>query len=344
VAYISPIQINALVPSDVTVGPQPLVVGLSGLTSVPYSIAVKLTDPQLWAPSPFNIGGKQYVGAVFPDFSTFVLPVGGIPGVPSRPAGPGDTIILLGIGFGGVTPNVPAGQVVTQSTQLNTPVQFVLGQTAVTPTFAGLEPNETGLYQFDVQIPAGVPAGDVPLLMTISGVSVPQTPTLWIALSPLPTLQVSGVTDLAGNSAIAVPGGMILVQGSGFAAAPTPASYPLPTALGSIQATFDGFAAPIAGATPQQLQVQVPWELLGRSSTTLTIANTATGTTASIPLTVQTAQPGIALPAAGFTMQIEGSGGASPAPISPGSKNRPIIPGEFLDIPASGLGLQTDGP
>ena len=47
--------------------------------------------------------------ALFPDGS-YVLPIGAIAGVTSRPAKAGDTISLYGVGFGPVTPNIPAGQ------------------------------------------------------------------------------------------------------------------------------------------------------------------------------------------------------------------------------------------
>jgi len=95
VSYISPQQINALLPSDVPPGPQALIVGNANGTSAPYGITLEPTAPGLWTPQSFNIGGTQYVGAVFADFTTFVLPEGAIPGVPSRPAAPGDTSFFL---------------------------------------------------------------------------------------------------------------------------------------------------------------------------------------------------------------------------------------------------------
>src|SRR6202035_5634032 len=84
-------------------------------TSTSYSMTVNALEPGFLAPTSFNIGGMQYVVALFTDGVTYVLPTGSIPGVTSRPAKPGDTIILYGVGFGPVTPAIPAGQIAEQS-------------------------------------------------------------------------------------------------------------------------------------------------------------------------------------------------------------------------------------
>lgn len=344
VSYISSQQVNALLPSTILPGSQSVSVTNANGTSNSLTITVNQTEPLLWTPSNFNINGTQYVGAVFPDFATFVLPVGAVPGLPSRPAGPGDTIILLGIGFGPTTPSIPAGEIATQATQLDYSAQISLGQTPVATAYAGLAPNEVGLYQFNVQIPAGLPSGAVPLSLLPSSPGATNIQGLWIALSQTPSLQINGVQDLAGDLSLAVPGNMVLIQGNGFAQNASTESYPLPTSLGGIQVNFSGFPAPIASASPQQLEVQVPWELLGQSSATLSVVNASTGAAVSMPVTVQTAMPAVPSAGTGFSIQIEGSGGASPAPSSPGSNNRPVMPGEFLDIPAIGLGLSANAP
>jgi len=344
VSYISPTQVNALVPSGLGLGSQPILVSNGGNESAPLAITVDQITPGLWSPPIFNIGGIQYVGAVFPDFKTFVLPAGAVPGLPSRPAGPGDTIILLGIGFGSVTPGFPAGQLVTQTTQLNLPVQFSFGQTSVTPLFAGLAPEETGVYQFSVPVPNGVGAGVVPFSFSVAGSTLNETQQLWIALSQSPSLQVSAVQNLAGQAGVTVPGDMLLIEGSGFAAGNTTEQYPLPTTVGGISASFNGFPAPIASMGPQQMQVQVPWEMLGLSTATLTVTDSNTGSSVSTTVNLQNASPQVPSATSGFRIQIEGSGGASPAQASASSNNRPVLPGEFLDIPAIGLGIQKDGP
>ena len=108
VDYISANQIDVQVPTNLTAGIQQITVTTAAGTSAPYAVTVASVEPGLLAPSSFNIGGKQYVAATFPDGS-FALPAGAIPGVTSRPAMPGDTVTLWGVGFGPVTPNIPAG-------------------------------------------------------------------------------------------------------------------------------------------------------------------------------------------------------------------------------------------
>ena len=118
--FISAGQVNALVPSNVATGTQPMTVTVGGVTSAAYNITVNAVQPGLDAPPSFNIGGVQYVVALFAD-GTYVLPEGAIAGLNSRPAQPGDEIVLYGIygiGFGPVTPDIPAGELVQQANTL----------------------------------------------------------------------------------------------------------------------------------------------------------------------------------------------------------------------------------
>src|SRR5580658_5976914 len=124
VSYISPRQVNAQVSSfPLNSGPQQIIVSTPGGTSAPYSINLNGYAPGLLAPPSFNVGGKQYVAALFSDGATYVLPPGAVAGVPSRRAQPGDTITLYGIGFGSVVPSIPAGQIVGQSNTLASTLQ-----------------------------------------------------------------------------------------------------------------------------------------------------------------------------------------------------------------------------
>jgi len=92
VDYISPGQVNAQVPSGVGTAYQPVVVTTSMGASAPVNLTVALVAPGLLAPPSFNIGGKQYVAAVFSDGETYVLPPGTVPTLSSRRAQPGDVI------------------------------------------------------------------------------------------------------------------------------------------------------------------------------------------------------------------------------------------------------------
>jgi uncharacterized protein (TIGR03437 family) len=173
--YISPGQVNAQVPSAVAPGPQEVIVTTPTGSSAPYIATVNVQQPGLLAPSSFNLGGKQYVAAFLSDGATYVLPPGTISGLASRRAQVGDTITLYGVGFGAVTPDIPAGQVAQQSNALASPLHIFLGQTEVSITYSGLSPGAVGLYQINFVVP-NVPGSDtVALTFTLNGVTGRQT-------------------------------------------------------------------------------------------------------------------------------------------------------------------------
>ena len=172
--YISPGQVNAQLPSTIGVGTWQLTVGTATATSAPVNLKVNTTQPALLAPASFRIGGSQYVVAQLPDGS-YVLPTGAIAGVNSRPAQPGETIVIYGIGFGTVVPDLPAGQIVTQSNQLSAPLQIQFGLTAAQVVYAGLAPGYLGLYQFNVVVPPVTDSNLVPLTFNLGGAAGTQT-------------------------------------------------------------------------------------------------------------------------------------------------------------------------
>ena len=186
VDYISPGQVDVQVPYAVAPGTQPLVVTTpSGVTSS-YTVTVNALQPGLLAPPSFLIGGNQYVAATFPgQFDSagnpiYVLPPNTVPGITSKLANPGDTIVLYGVGFGPVTPNIPAGQIVQQTNSLSTPVTFSLGSTPAATTYGGLAPNYVGLYQFNLVVPTVAANSLTPL--TFKQGTLGGSQTLYIAI------------------------------------------------------------------------------------------------------------------------------------------------------------------
>jgi uncharacterized protein (TIGR03437 family) len=179
VDYVSPGQIDALVPSNAPTGVQELTVTTANGTSDGFGITVNQNEPGLLAPASFTVGGKQYVGALLPD-GTFALPANAISGVASRPAMVGEILTIYGVGFGPVTGGLTAGTLVTQLNSLTTPIQFLFGSTLATVTYYGLAPQFTGLYQFDVTVPSiGANAAE-PISITLGGAKGSQT--LYIAV------------------------------------------------------------------------------------------------------------------------------------------------------------------
>ncbi len=174
VDYVSPNQVNVQVPSGITVGRQSVVLTTAGGSSSGYAVQVNAVQPGLLASSALKLNGVQYVIAQFSDGGTYVLPPGLVPGFPARRVKPGETVVLYGIGFGPVTPNINAGLIVGQSTSLSG-LQISIGGKQATVPYAGLVSGFVGLYQFNVTVP-DVPASDTtPVTFTINGTAGTQT-------------------------------------------------------------------------------------------------------------------------------------------------------------------------
>jgi uncharacterized protein (TIGR03437 family) len=175
VDFISPLQVDVEVPSSVPLGDQQLIVTTAAGSSPAFPVTVYGTQPGLLAPPNFNINGTQYVVAQFADGS-YVLPPGAIPGLTSERAQPGDTIVIYGIGFGLVNPNIPAGQLVQEANSLALPFVFSIGGVP-SPSIAydGLAPNYMGLYQFDLVVPNVAASDTAPVTFTLGGVAGTQT-------------------------------------------------------------------------------------------------------------------------------------------------------------------------
>jgi uncharacterized protein (TIGR03437 family) len=163
--------VNVQVPSTVSAGEQKLILSTAAGASDPYTITVNPVQPGLLAPSVFLIGGKQYIGALFPDGSTYVLPPNAISGIISRPARAGETITLYGVGFGPVTPPVDAGSVVQQPNTLTLPIQLFLDKVPAAVSYAGLVLGAIGLYQINVVVPSGLQGGAAAVTFTLGGTS-----------------------------------------------------------------------------------------------------------------------------------------------------------------------------
>jgi uncharacterized protein (TIGR03437 family) len=171
----NPGQVNVELPSNIPTGTQQITVTNKNGTSAPFNVTVNATEPGLLAPASFKIGGKQYVVAFHSDNVTYVLPAGAIAGLPSRPAKPGETIVMYGNGFGPVTPNIPAGELAQGNSQLVASMEILFGETAAKLAYYGLSPGLVGVYQFDVVVPAIADNDLVPLTFKLGGVAGAQT-------------------------------------------------------------------------------------------------------------------------------------------------------------------------
>jgi uncharacterized protein (TIGR03437 family) len=177
--YISPGQVNAQVPSTVPTGSQPVVVTNAAGASAAVSITVNAEEPGLLAPPSFLAGGIQYAAGILPD-GNYAIPPGAIAGVASRRAKTGDIVTFYGVGFGPVTPNIPAGQTVQQLNALSASFHIFIGGTEATFNYDGLVYGSIGLYQVNAIVPSVTNSDTVPVVFTLAGVAGQQT--LYIAV------------------------------------------------------------------------------------------------------------------------------------------------------------------
>jgi len=170
VSFISPAQINFLMPTDIAPGPAQIQVKNNGLTSATISATVQSTAPALFTMGAVNAAGNSYIAATHAD-NSLAGPPGLITGATTTPFKVGETMVLYGTGFGGLSTPPPNGQVVsTPITFTQTPVVMV-GNTPAQVVFAGQ--IGTGLDQFNVVIPqltlTGTGNVDVPVVIQSGG-------------------------------------------------------------------------------------------------------------------------------------------------------------------------------
>jgi uncharacterized protein (TIGR03437 family) len=171
--YISPGQINIITPPNVTGTDLPVVVTLDGQASVTFNVTIQNLAPSFftWQPGTPDFG--KYLVAQHAN-GTNVGKVGLFPGTPASfttPAGPGETIILYGTGFGPTSPPIANGIETDKVYSLSPAPTFAFGGSTAEPVaFGGLIPPLSQVYQFNVTIPSNAPNGDSPLVVTINGV------------------------------------------------------------------------------------------------------------------------------------------------------------------------------
>jgi uncharacterized protein (TIGR03437 family) len=167
VFFVSPGQINALIPYETPVGPTSVTI-IPGPGAAGNTVNITLAAT---APGVFTVGGDREDRAAVLNGTdnTVAAPAGVFPG--SRPARSGDVVVIYCSGLGPVTPTLPSGvgagaNGTTIPLLSNPPVVRIGGQTAAIQ-FAGLAPGFVGLYQLNVVVPSGVAAGSaVPVVIT----------------------------------------------------------------------------------------------------------------------------------------------------------------------------------
>jgi len=164
--YVSDSLINVLIPYDLAVNvSDQLVVENGSAYSVPVATAIFGATPAIISEN----GSGSGQGDIF------VIGAGGGETLAdeNHPATAGNAVVIYCVGLGAVTPTIMAGQAAPGSplSQASN-VTVTFGGVTVSAGFAGLTPGETGLYQINATIPAGVPTGNqVPVTIAAGAAS-----------------------------------------------------------------------------------------------------------------------------------------------------------------------------
>jgi uncharacterized protein (TIGR03437 family) len=155
--YLSTDQINFQIPWETGAGSAKLTVSSSAFASGAVDITVLAAAPGL-----FFQGSHAIV-----QNSNYSL------NSSDNPAAVGDTIIAYLTGAGAVSPPVADGEPAKSNplSMVTPTVTASIGSQGAKVSFAGLAPDFVGLWQMNVVVPAGLAAGEYPLVISVDGQS-----------------------------------------------------------------------------------------------------------------------------------------------------------------------------
>jgi glucosylceramidase len=163
--YVSPGQINAQVPWEVTPGSATLTVTHAGVAAS-QTVSIAAAGPAI-----FTLYGSQEAAALNQDYSV---------NSQDNPAAAGQAILLFGTGLGAVTPPVATGAAASAD-----PLSWAAAKVTATVSgapadvsFAGMAPGFAGLCQINVTLPAGI-SGAVPVIVSVLGAES-NVVTVWV--------------------------------------------------------------------------------------------------------------------------------------------------------------------
>ncbi len=161
--FVSPGQINFQIPWELLGQTQAsLTVSKDGVTTIPVTVDLAFFSPGLFSTSKDGTGQ----GAILDAQGRLVDA--------SNPARAGEVVQMFCTGLGATNPRVTSGQpgpAAEPLARVAVPVEARVGGRAATVHFAGLAPGFVGLYQVNVEIPAGVELGPaVSLVLLQNGI------------------------------------------------------------------------------------------------------------------------------------------------------------------------------
>jgi uncharacterized protein (TIGR03437 family) len=146
--YVSPRQINVLIPYNLSPGPTSVTVVREGTVGPTIPIVLTATAPSLFQITPNTILATHADNSLVTS---------------SAPAAAGETIIIYAIGLGTTNPDQIDGFIPVRAAKVSNfaNLNVLLNGTAVPPSniqYAGITPGCAGLYQINLLLPQSLPS------------------------------------------------------------------------------------------------------------------------------------------------------------------------------------------
>jgi uncharacterized protein (TIGR03437 family) len=151
-------QVNFQVPFSVA-GSATVQVVNNGTAGNSASIPVIAAQPGIFT---YTVGPSNF-GAILHD--TYAL------ADTSNPAAVGETVQIYCTGLGAVSPVPADGMAAPGAASTTNTLTATVGGVPAAVAYSGLAPGFVGLYQVNLQVPAGVASGNQPVILTIGGAS-----------------------------------------------------------------------------------------------------------------------------------------------------------------------------
>lgn len=145
--YVSPRQINLLIPNDLVPGPVNIKIVREGVVGPAVTMMLDETAPGMFELNPTTIIATHAGGSLI---------------TPDSPAQPSEIIVIYAVGLGRTVPDLLPGQVATRAQPIQhlKDMQVLLNGNPLDPSmvlYAGTTPGFAGLYQVNVQLPGDLP-------------------------------------------------------------------------------------------------------------------------------------------------------------------------------------------
>ena len=144
--YVSPTQINFLIPPNLLPGPSTVQLVIDGLAGPQIPVALAAAAPALFQLDQQNVIATRADGSLI---------------TPTTSAKPGDVIVLYATGLGPAVPPVGYGELPRSLAplQMLTDFHVLLDGNAIDPSaiaYAGIAPGFAGLYQINLILPGSI--------------------------------------------------------------------------------------------------------------------------------------------------------------------------------------------